>query len=65
MRIPNWFFFILLDYNLEKNCKGVPMEGVKFGADVGNNNRRALRDIRNFVGVPPYPSALSKRGLQE
>ncbi|XP_010935270.1 cyclin-B2-2 isoform X1 [Elaeis guineensis] len=47
------------------SARGVPMEGVKFGADVGNNNRRALRDIRNFVGVPRYPSAVSKRGLQD
>ncbi|WOL16827.1 G2/mitotic-specific cyclin-2-like [Canna indica] len=29
--------------------------------DVGN--RRALRDIRNLVGAPPYPSAISKRVL--
>lgn len=41
------------------------MEGVKFGEDMGNNNRRALTDIGNIVGVPPYPCAVIKRGLQE
>ncbi|XP_008812187.1 cyclin-B2-2-like isoform X2 [Phoenix dactylifera] len=47
------------------SARGVPMEGVKFGADMGNNNRRALKDIRNIVGVPPYPCAVIKKGLQD
>uniref|UniRef100_A0A1D1Y0V4 Cyclin-B2-2 n=1 Tax=Anthurium amnicola TaxID=1678845 RepID=A0A1D1Y0V4_9ARAE len=39
-----------------------PMDGAKFGAEAANN-RRALRDIRNFMGAPPYPQAISKRGV--
>ncbi|XP_008789359.2 G2/mitotic-specific cyclin-2-like [Phoenix dactylifera] len=31
--------------------------------DMGN--RRALRDIRNLVGAPPYPRQVGKRGLTE
>ncbi|CAD5171535.1 unnamed protein product [Musa acuminata subsp. malaccensis] len=31
--------------------------------DMGD--RRALKDIRNLVGAPPYPCAINKRGLTE
>ncbi|XP_039134100.1 cyclin-B2-2-like [Dioscorea cayenensis subsp. rotundata] len=43
--------------------QGLPMEGVKFGSETQNNiggNRRALRDIKNFIGAPPYPCAINK-----
>ncbi|XP_077246321.1 G2/mitotic-specific cyclin-2-like [Tasmannia lanceolata] len=36
-----------------KRSQGLGMEG---------GNRRALRDINNFVGAPPFPCAVSKRG---
>lgn len=43
--------------------QGLPMEGGKSVSEVGNN-RRVLRDIKNFVGAPPpYPCAVIKRGL--
>ena len=29
------------------------------------NNRRALKDIKNFVGGPTFSRAITKRGLQE
>ncbi|XP_073001468.1 cyclin-B2-2-like isoform X2 [Typha latifolia] len=47
------------------SARGVPMEGVKFVAQAATSNRRALRDIKNFVGVPPYPCAVRKRGLSD
>ncbi|XP_039119312.1 cyclin-B2-2-like, partial [Dioscorea cayenensis subsp. rotundata] len=43
--------------------QGLPMEGVKFGSETQNNiggNRRALRDIKNLIGAPPYPCAINK-----
>ncbi|KAJ0966747.1 hypothetical protein J5N97_023664 [Dioscorea zingiberensis] len=43
--------------------QGLPMEGVKFGSEMANNNggnRRALRDIKNFIGAAPYPCAINK-----
>ncbi|XP_058098523.1 G2/mitotic-specific cyclin-2-like isoform X2 [Magnolia sinica] len=47
------------------NVQGIRMEGGKSAAEVGNN-RRALREIKNFTGAPPpYPCAISKRGLPE
>lgn len=32
-------------------------------AEMGN--RRALKDIKNLVGDPPYPCAVTKRALTE
>ncbi|KAM0942123.1 putative cyclin domain-containing protein [Dioscorea sansibarensis] len=48
---------------LRSSGQGLPMEGVKFGSETQNNiggNRRALRDIKNFIGAPPYPCAINK-----
>nr|CAD1830625.1 unnamed protein product [Ananas comosus var. bracteatus] len=47
------------------SSQGVPMEGVKFSTETGNTNRRALRDIKNLMGAPIYPCAVSKRGLSD
>ncbi|KAK1322349.1 Cyclin-B2-2 [Acorus calamus] len=44
--------------------RGNSMEGGKFASEVGTN-RRALRDIRNLVGNPPYPCAVTKRPLTD
>ncbi|KAJ0963837.1 hypothetical protein J5N97_028959 [Dioscorea zingiberensis] len=44
------------------NSRGLPMDGVKLaGSEMGtSNNRRALRDIKNFVRAPPYPCGMNK-----
>ncbi|XP_020113126.1 cyclin-B2-2-like [Ananas comosus] len=47
------------------SSQGVPMEGVKFSTETGDTNRRALRDIKNLMGAPIYPCAVSKRGLSD
>ncbi|XP_072957219.1 cyclin-B2-1-like [Typha angustifolia] len=41
----------------------VMAKNTSFRAEMGN--RRALRDIRNLAGVPPYPCAVNKRPLTE
>ncbi|MQL87835.1 hypothetical protein Taro_020387, partial [Colocasia esculenta] len=55
---------LLHSYDFSGTHSDHPMEGSKFGTEAANNNRRALRDIRNFMGAPSYPRAVSKRGLQ-
>ncbi|KAF7099001.1 hypothetical protein CFC21_100691 [Triticum aestivum] len=49
-----------------ENHRGAAMEGVKLASEAAaNTNRRALRDIKNILGAPHQPQAVSKRGLQE
>ncbi|KAF7105127.1 hypothetical protein CFC21_105965 [Triticum aestivum] len=49
-----------------ENNRGAAMEGVKLASEAAaNTNRRALRDIKNILGAPHQPQAVSKRGLQE
>ncbi|THU67092.1 hypothetical protein C4D60_Mb05t21010 [Musa balbisiana] len=46
---------------VDENSRGM-MKPATF-RDMGD--RRALRDIRNLVGAPPYPCAINKRGLTD
>ncbi|VAI93930.1 unnamed protein product [Triticum turgidum subsp. durum] len=49
-----------------ENNRGAAMEGVKLASEAAaNTNRRALRDIKNILGAPHQPQAVSKRGLQD
>jgi hypothetical protein len=43
----------------------VAIEGVKYAPEMANTNRRVLVDIKNIVGGPRHPMAVSKRGLSE
>ncbi|XP_006656513.1 cyclin-B2-2 [Oryza brachyantha] len=49
----------------ENYNQGVSMAGVKHAPEMANNNRRALRDIKNIIGAPHQHMAVSKRGLQD
>ncbi|XP_039804631.1 cyclin-B2-2-like isoform X2 [Panicum virgatum] len=49
----------------ENYHQGAAMEGVKFGPEMANTNRRALSDINNIIGGPHQHLAVSKRGLSE
>ncbi|XP_068639758.1 G2/mitotic-specific cyclin-2-like [Aristolochia californica] len=51
---------VMIPSNLRSNGMGVS----KFTTNTGNG-RRALRDIKNIVGAPPFPPAVNKRGLPE
>jgi G2/mitotic-specific cyclin-B, other len=41
------------------------MERVKYAPETANTNRRVLGDIKNIIGGPRHPMAVSKRGLSE
>ncbi|XP_020084579.1 cyclin-B2-1-like isoform X2 [Ananas comosus] len=48
---------------VDENNRIVTKPSIFRGNEMGN--RRALRDIRNLMGAPPYPCAVSKRPLSE
>ncbi|XP_078446269.1 cyclin-B2-2-like isoform X2 [Wolffia australiana] len=49
----------------DENSLGAEEHGKRKLGAVALNNRRALKDIRNFMGAPPFPRAVSKRGFQD
>ncbi|TVU07534.1 hypothetical protein EJB05_40893, partial [Eragrostis curvula] len=49
----------------ENNHQGIAMEGVKYASEMPITNRRVLGDIKNIIGGPRHPLAVSKRGLPE
>ncbi|URE02806.1 cyclin-B2-2, partial [Musa troglodytarum] len=48
---------------VDENSRGMMKPATATFRDTGD--RRALRDIRNLVGAPPYPCEMNKRGLTD